>query len=60
VYHLAVTVVAAWFQAPVALLFVLLLVRAVVLPRRSMTPKQVGLGEIGASMLLLLLVAVTM
>jgi hypothetical protein len=60
VYHLTITVVAASFQAPVALLFLLLLARAAILPRRSMTPKQVGLGEIGASMLLLLLVTVTM
>jgi hypothetical protein len=59
-YHLAITVVAAWFHAPVAVLFVLLLVRAAVLPRRSMTPKQVGLGEIAASVLLLLAVTLTM
>ncbi len=58
-YHLAIAVAAASFQVPVALLFVLLLARAVVLPRRSMTPKQVGLGEIAASALLLLVTVTT-
>jgi hypothetical protein len=55
-YHLAILVAAlvgaAWWRFPVAVLFALLLARACVFPRRSMTPKQVGLVEIAASVLL--------
>lgn len=56
-YHLVILVVAAWLWAPVAFLFVGLLARAVLFPKRRLTPKQVGIGEIIAS--ILLLVAVT-
>ena len=57
-YHLAILAVAAWFRAPVAILFAGLLVRAIVFPRRRMTPKQVGIIEIVASALLLVAIAV--
>jgi hypothetical protein len=62
-YHVVALAVAAWlatatrFGIPVAPVFTLLLVRAVVLPRlparRRITPKHVGVVEIVASGLLL-------
>jgi hypothetical protein len=57
-YHLVILAVAAWFRAPVAILFAALLARAIVFPRRRLTPKQVGLVEIVASVLLLVAVTV--
>ena len=58
-YHLAVVVVAAWWRAPVTVLFVLLLARAYAFPQRSMTPKQVGIVEIVASVLLVVILTAT-
>lgn len=48
-YHAAVTVAMVWVSWWLAALFALLLVRAVVLPGRGLTPKQVGLAEILAN-----------
>jgi hypothetical protein len=56
-YHGAVFAVGAWLLQPVAVLFALLLARAVVFPGRPMTPKQVGVLEIAASTLLLVVTA---
>lgn len=53
-YHLAATVVAATLGLLPGIVFAALLVRAAVLPRRRLTPKQVGIVEIGASVLVLL------
>jgi hypothetical protein len=53
-YHLAILALAAWWHQPVAILFAILLARAVLLPRLPMTPKQVGILEIAASALLVL------
>lgn len=58
VYHLAILAVAAGFRAPVAILFAALLVRAIVFPKRRLSPKQVGIVEIVASALLLVAVTV--
>ncbi|MET7396267.1 YwiC-like family protein [Dactylosporangium sp. NPDC005572] len=58
-YHLAITAVTAGLRIPVAILFLLLLARAVALPLRPMTPKQVGLGEVANSVLLLATVTLT-
>ena len=57
-YHAVVAAVAVWWWHPVAALFAGLLIRAVVFPRRGLTPKQVGLIEIAASVLLLLVLVV--
>ncbi|TWG12484.1 YwiC-like protein [Actinoplanes teichomyceticus] len=51
-YHLAAVAVAGWLSIPLAVLFGVLAVRAAALPRRRLTPKQVGLLEIGACVLL--------
>lgn len=56
-YHLGILAVAAWLREPVAVLFALLLARAVAFPKRRMTPKQVGVIEIVASLLLLVFLA---
>ncbi|MBX6748072.1 MAG: YwiC-like family protein [Micromonosporaceae bacterium] len=56
-YHLAILALAAWFRAPVAILFAGLLARAAIFPRRRLTPKQVGIIEIVASVLLLVAIA---
>ncbi|MDQ7908304.1 YwiC-like family protein [Phytohabitans sp. ZYX-F-186] len=58
-YHLAILAAAAWWHQPIAILFALLLARATVFPKRPMAPKQVGIIEIAASLLLLLILAVT-
>lgn len=56
-YHVLALVAVAWLLGPLpAGLFALLLVRAALLPRRSLTPKQVGILEIIASLLLVLAV----
>lgn len=51
-YHLAAAVVAGWLSWPLGVLFGLLALRALVLPRRRLTPKQVGLLEIAACLVL--------
>lgn len=57
-YHLAVLVVAAVFWGPaVAAVFGLLLLRAVLLPRRRLTPARVGIIEIVGALLVLAAVA---
>ena len=48
-YHVLVTVAMAWVSWWLVGLFALLAVRAVVLPGRALTPKQVGIGEILAN-----------
>ncbi|WP_093402554.1 YwiC-like family protein [Micromonospora sediminimaris] len=53
-YHIAAVVLAAWLSLPLLGVFLLLLVRAAVLPRRRLTPKHVGLIEILASILVLI------
>lgn len=57
-YHLLAAAVAVWWWHPVAVLFIGLLIRAAVLPGRGLTPKQVGLIEIAASVALLVLVLI--
>src|SRR5690606_29339101 len=57
-YHLVILAVAAWLRAPVAILFTGLLARACLLPKRRLTPKQIGILEIVASALLLVAVTV--
>ncbi|MGC5053956.1 YwiC-like family protein [Micromonospora sp. DT48] len=52
-YHVASVALAAWLGPPLLGVFLLLLVRAVVLPRHRLTPKHVGLIEILASALVL-------
>lgn len=52
-YHVVALGVAALLSVPIAGLFALLAVRAAVLPRYRLTPKQVGIIEIAASVLVL-------
>jgi hypothetical protein len=52
-YHLLALGTATYLSIPIAAVFVLLLVRAAVLPRYPLTPKQVGIAEIVASTLVL-------
>lgn len=58
-YHLVALGTAVWLSAPLAAVFTLLLARAWALPRYRLTPKQVGLTEIGGSLLLLAAVVAT-
>lgn len=51
-YHIAAVPVAAALSLPLAVLFAAFAVRAVLLPRRDLAPKQVGLIEIAACVLL--------
>ncbi|WP_433531630.1 YwiC-like family protein [Micromonospora sp. CA-263727] len=53
-YHIASVALAAWLSLPLLCVFLLLLIRATVLPRRRLTPKHVGIVEILASTLVLL------
>jgi hypothetical protein len=53
VYHVLALGAAALLSIPIAAVFVLLLVRAAVLPRYRLTPKHVGIVEIVASTLVL-------
>lgn len=56
-YH-AVAAVLAWLVDPwLGVLFVVLLARAAVLPGRALTPRQVGFGEVAASVALVVVVA---
>ncbi|MFN8099287.1 MAG: YwiC-like family protein [Dermatophilaceae bacterium] len=48
-WHVLATVAMAWVSWPLVAVFALLTARAAALPRRSMTPKQVGLVEIAAT-----------
>jgi hypothetical protein len=56
-YHVIILAVAAWYRVPVAILFALLLARAGIFPRLRLAPKQVGIIEIVACVLLLAAVA---
>lgn len=51
-YHVAAVAAAAALSLPLAVLFAAFAVRAVLLPRRDLAPKQVGLIEIAACVLL--------
>jgi hypothetical protein len=51
-YHLAAVAVTAWLSVLLGAVFALLAARAWLLPRRRLSPKQVGLIEIGACVLL--------
>lgn len=53
VYHVLALGAVAFISILIAAVFVLLLVRAAVLPRYRLTPKHVGIVEIVASMLVL-------
>ncbi|MBG0814300.1 YwiC-like family protein [Planomonospora sp. ID82291] len=57
VFHLAALGAAVWVAPLYAVPFTWYLVRAVVLPRRTATAKQLGFVEIGGSLLLLAVVA---
>jgi FtsH-binding integral membrane protein len=52
-FHTAALAVALWLGPLAAVVFALLLARAWLLPHRTLTPKQVGVAEIAASMLVL-------
>jgi hypothetical protein len=52
-FHGAALAVAAFASLPMLVVFLILLVRAAVNPRLGLTPKQVGLTEIAASVLVL-------
>ena len=52
-YHAAAVGLAVWLGPPELFVFALLLARAAALPKRRITPKQVGLIEIAAAVLLL-------
>jgi hypothetical protein len=52
-YHAVAALVAAWWSAALGVVFVGLLARAWALPRRGLTPRQVGLIEIAACVALL-------
>jgi hypothetical protein len=58
-YHLMALALAAWLSPALAAVFALLLARAWALPRRPLTPKQVGVIETVACLLLLAAVAAT-
>ncbi|MEH1016889.1 YwiC-like family protein [Micromonospora sp. CPCC 206060] len=59
-YHLLALVVAVlWLGPALSGVFVAMLVRAAVFPGRRLTPKQVGLVEIGLSVLLLVVIGLT-
>jgi len=53
-YHAAAAVASVWLSPWLAILFAWLLVRSWAFPRLGLTPKQVGVIEIGNSVLLLL------
>lgn len=57
-YHAGALVASAWLGPWLAALFAWLLLRAWVLPGRPLSPKQVGLVEIGNSALLVVAIAV--
>ncbi|MEU0562928.1 YwiC-like family protein [Dactylosporangium sp. NPDC006015] len=57
-FHLAALGAAWWVGVPVLVVFAFLLARAALLPGRRLTPKQVGLIEIAATVLLLVLLLV--
>jgi hypothetical protein len=52
-FHSVALLAAAWLAPPYALPFTGYLVRAAVLPRRTLTPKQIGIVEIVSSLALL-------
>jgi len=54
IYHLLAVAAAVFLTIPIAATFVLLLIRAAVLPRFRLTPNQVGITEIVASTLVLI------
>lgn len=54
-FHLAAAVAVAWLAWPLGVLFVLLALRAALLPRRGLTPKQLGIGEIFSTLAVALL-----
>ncbi|MCD6638818.1 MAG: YwiC-like family protein [Nocardioides sp.] len=54
-FHLAAAVTVAWLAWPLGVLFVLLTLRAALLPRRGLTPKQLGIGEIFSTLAVALL-----
>lgn len=58
-YHALAVAPAAWLSLPLGAVFLALLVRAWVLPGRRLSPKQVGLLETVASLLLLVAVVTT-
>ncbi|HEX6233400.1 MAG TPA: YwiC-like family protein [Jiangellaceae bacterium] len=58
-YHVAALALAVWLGPGTALLFAWLLLRAWLLAGRRLTPMHVGLIEIGNSVLLLIVVALT-
>ncbi|MCM4084669.1 YwiC-like family protein [Paractinoplanes hotanensis] len=53
-YHVLALGVASLLTIPIAAVFLLLLIRATILPRYRLTPKHVGIAEIIASVLVLL------
>ncbi|MFC4149493.1 YwiC-like family protein [Micromonospora mangrovi] len=57
-FHAVALLVAGWLDALLAPVFLLLLARAVVLPRRRLRPAPVGVIEIGCSLLVLAVVLV--
>lgn len=57
-YHAAAVALAAWLGWPLLVVFVLLLVRAAVMPRYPIRPRPVGITEIVASLLVLIAVLV--
>ncbi len=59
-YHALAIVPATWLSVPLGVLFLLLLLRAWALPGRQLRPVQVGLLEIVASVLLLVVVVATL
>jgi hypothetical protein len=58
-YHVFALAVASLLTIPITAVFVLLLMRAAVLPRYRLTPKHVGIIEIFASTLVLITAALT-
>ncbi len=58
--HGAGLVVAAWISWPAGVLFALLALRAWALPGRPLSPARVGLVEIAASLLLVVVIALTL
>lgn len=55
-YHALLILLAAWLSVPLAAAFAILLLRAIVLPKRKLNVKHTGMAEIGFALMLYLFV----
>ncbi len=52
IYHLVILLFATWLKLPLFVPFLIFLIRAIWLPKLGLKAKQVGMAEIGFSMML--------